>query len=119
KACELARQYNRDEWRAQILIGVGGTYANQRLIDTGKHSGFRTGLNYMNEALDIALEKHYTGAAENAYYNMAAIYLNMKQPDSAIFYAEKALRVSSDFNDRSRKIRSLLTLGAAFMNKKE
>ncbi len=119
KGLAVARQYKNDSWLCSILIGMGGAYANQQLVDTNNHSGFRKGLKYMADALHIALKNDYHFAAKNAYNNMAAIYVNMNEPDSAELCVKKARQLPAGPNDQANEVRSLLALGASFIKKKD
>ncbi len=82
---------------------------------------FEEALIIEKENIEIAKEIHFTNPATHSriLFNLGSTYLNLKKPDSAIFYCKQALDKSIAINDSLRMSYSYNILGASYYDKKD
>jgi signal transduction histidine kinase len=101
---EVINQLNPDSLSSPIQHQIlSGIYNNTALTynDLGDQ---RKALDYFKKALDLALKIDDQLTAGSVYVNLGALFGEMRDPDSALYYLHRALRIAKNRGSRSLEL---------------
>ncbi len=103
---DLAIKHNDKRSLIRSYLSLGAAYANRK---PGNRLNNRKGIYYFQQAALLARDVHYDINLGDAYMNLATIYSNENNPDSGMYYVQKAMNIPA-FSQYPRSRISAYTL---------